>query len=246
MILRDLAAACALLTRLPVGRLAAGTDPARSVWAYPVAGGLVGAVGAVAFAVARGIGLTSMLASAWTLAALLIVTGALHEDGLADFADAFAGGRTPERRLAIMRDSRIGNFGALVLLISSAVRILAVAALPTAAAAAALVVSGALGRAAMLVPLLLLRPARADGQGAALEPAPRSTAWVGVALAAAIAFAGVAPRAAAAAILLALLAGLGVAAMARRLIGGYTGDVFGATSVVAECLVLSLLSTGST
>ncbi len=243
--IRDLAAACALLTRLPVGRFAAGAEQGRGVWAYPVVGAVVGAVGAGVYALLRGIGLAAPLASIWALAALLAATGALHEDGLADTADALGGGRTKERRLAIMRDSRIGSFGALALLLSSAVRVAAVAALPPAAAAGALIASGALGRAAMLVPLLLLEPARADGLGASLAPTQRPTAWAGLALGAAIAFGAVAPRAAAGAILLAALAGLGVAAAARRLLGGTTGDVFGATSVLAECFVLSLLGTRS-
>ncbi len=243
--IRDLAAACALLTRLPVGRLAEGADPAHCVWAYPAIGAMIGAIGAAVYAALRGLGLGAPLASVWALAALLAATGALHEDGLADAADALGGGGTKQQRLAIMRDSRIGTFGALALLISSALRIGAVAALAPHAAAAALVASGALGRAAMLLPLLLLGPARADGLGAALRPAPRATAWAGLALGGAVAFAVLAPRAATGAVLLAALAGLGVAAAARRLIGGYTGDVFGATSVLAECLVLGLLSAGS-
>ncbi len=242
--IRDLAAACALLTRLPVGRWAAGADPARCVWAYPVAGALVGAVGAAVYVGARAIGLGAPLAAIWTLAALLIATGALHEDGLADAADAL-GGRTAERRLAIMRDSRIGSFGTLALLLSSAVRVAAIAALPPGKAAAALVASGALGRAAMLLPLLRLRPARSDGLGAMLAPAGRKPALAGLALGAALAVACLDPGAATLATLLALLAGLGLTAAARRLLGGYTGDVFGATSVLAECLVLTLLGTRS-
>lgn len=243
--IRDLAAACGLLTRLPVGRLAAGVDPVRCVWAYPVAGALVGVIGAAAYVLGRAVGLGAPLAAVWTLAALLAVTGALHEDGLADAADGLAGGRSAAQRLAIMRDSRIGSFGALALVISVALRIVAIAALGAGAAAGALIASGALGRASMLVPLLLLRPARPDGLGASLARTRAGTAWLGLALGAAVALVVLPTRLAVSAILLALLSGLGVAALARRLLGGYTGDVFGAASVIAECLVLSLLSTRS-
>ncbi|MDA8249883.1 MAG: adenosylcobinamide-GDP ribazoletransferase [Rhodospirillales bacterium] len=242
MILRELAGACGLLTRLPVGRWAAGADPARCVWAYPLAGALVGALAAAVYALGRGVGLGAPVAAAWALAALLAVTGALHEDGLADAADALGGGRTVARRLEIMRDSRIGSFGALALVLSTALRLAAVAALAPGAAAGALIASGALGRAAMLLPLLLLRPARPDGLGTSLARVQGGTAVVGLALGAAVALLLLPERFAVGAVLLAALAGLGAARLAGRLLGGYTGDVFGATSVVAECLVLSLLS----
>lgn len=242
MILRELAGACGLLTRLPVGRWAAGADPARCVWAYPLAGALVGALAAAVYALGRGVGLGAPVAAVWALAALLAVTGALHEDGLADAADALGGGRTVARRLEIMRDSRIGSFGALALVLSTALRLAAVAALAPGAAAGALIASGALGRAAMLLPLLLLRPARPDGLGTSLARVQGGTAVVGLALGAAVALLVLPERFAVGAVLLAALAGLGAARLAGRLLGGYTGDVFGATSVVAECLVLSLLS----
>ena len=237
--IRDLAAAFGLLTRLPVGRWAAGADAARGVWAYPLAGAAVGAAGAAVYALLRAAGLGASLAAIWTLAALLLLTGALHEDGLADTADGLGGGRTRERRLEIMRDSRIGSFGALALLLSCAVRIAAVAALPHGAVPGALIASGALGRAAMLVPLLLLRPARADGLGASLTRMRPITGAAGLALGTALALLALPLAAALRSLALAVLGGAGAAWQARRQLGGYTGDVLGATSVVVECLVLS-------
>ena len=240
--LNDLAAAGALLTRLPVGRWAAGCDWARCVWAYPLVGALVGGIGAGVYALARALGLGAPVAAIWTLAALLLVTGGLHEDGLADTADGLGGGRSVERRLAIMRDSRIGSFGALALVLSCALRIAAIAALSPRVAVGTLVASGALGRAAMLLPLLLLRPARADGLGASLANRPVAAGAAGLTLGAALALAVLPAGWAAGALALAALGGLGAAWAARRLLGGYTGDVFGATSVVVECLILTLLS----
>ncbi len=238
---RDLAAAFGLLTRLPVGDWAT-PDPARAVWAYPLAGAAVGAVGAAGYWAAGRLGLAAPLAALWSFAAMLAATGALHEDGLADTADAFGGGRTRERRLEILRDSRIGTFGALALLVSSALRVASVASLTPAAAWGALIASGALGRAAMLVGLAMLRPARPDGLGAGLRGVAGATVALGLSLGGAVAFLALPFRAALGAAVLAAATGAAVALAARRAIGGHTGDVLGASSVAAECVVLSLLA----
>ncbi len=234
----ELATAVALLTRLPVGRWAAA-EPVDAVWAYPLAGAVVGAIGAAVLAGGRAAGMPSALAAIWALAALLLVTGALHEDGLADTADAFGGGRDRARKLDIMRDSRIGSFGSLALLVTTALRIAAVASLPS---GVALIAAGALGRAALLLPLLLLSPARADGLGASLRRVPAGRLALAAVLGMAVALATLPAGRAVVAILAAAVTGLAMARLARRQIGGYTGDVLGATSVVAECVVLSLLS----
>lgn len=233
-IANELATAFALLTRLPVGRWATAA-PVRVVWAYPLAGAAVGAIGAAVLAAGRAAGLPPLMAAGWAFAALLMASGALHEDGLADTVDGFGGGRGRARKLEIMRDSRIGSYGALALLVSSVLRIAAIALLP----AQALIAAGALGRAAMLLPLGLLAPARADGLGASLLRAPGGRLAAGAAIGAAIALAALATPLA---VLAAALVGATMAWLARRHIGGYTGDVLGATCVVAECVVLSLLS----
>ena len=231
MIWAELIGAFTLLTRLPVGRLAAQhPPPGQCVWAYPLVGAATGAAGAAVMALAMRAGLAQPLAALWALAATVLLTGALHEDGLADTADGFGGGRTTERKLAIMRDSRIGSYGALALGFSLALRALPLAM--TARPELALVLAGALGRGAMLLPLLLLRPARPDGLGAALTPS-HSRAWTGLAITAALACAQPAAG------LMALAAGLAITALARRQIGGYTGDVLGAAEQLAECAALA-------
>ncbi len=239
---RELAAATALLTRLPVGGLV-GDDAAvlgRAVWAYPLVGAAVGAVGGLAWWIGARLGLAPAVAAAWTLAALLLATGALHEDGLADVADA-AGGGTRERRLAIMRDSRIGTFGAAALVLSLGARGAALVALG-ARVWPALIAAGALARGAILVLIAALEPARPEGLAAALGRPPRARLAAGGGLAVLVALALLpimqATMAAAAAAFAALL----LAAIARRRFGGYTGDVLGAGSVLAECVVLSLLA----
>ncbi len=182
-LLAQLAQAFALLTRLPVAQFVRLTDTpgvrrsevydidlADCVWAWPVVGAVVGASGGGAYWLARALAIPPLLAAVWTLVAMVALTGALHEDGLADTADGFGGGATRGSKLAIMRDSRIGTFGALALALSLATRAAAIAAMADRGrVAAALIVAGALGRAAMVGLPMLLPPARADGLGASVS-----------------------------------------------------------------------------
>jgi len=248
-VLAELVAAFALLTRLPVGWLARRVgEPAaygRCVWAYPLVGIGLGALAGLARAAALALGLPPGLVAGWTLVVLTLLTGALHEDGLADTADGFGGGATRDRKLAIMRDSRIGGYGALALALSVALRGAALAGLGGGGrGVAALAAAEALARGAMLLPLLLLRPARPEGLGAGLGAVQteRGAAGFGLALLAALLL--LSRHEAAAAILAAGAAGLGMTALARRQIGGYSGDVLGATAIVAECAALSALARG--
>jgi adenosylcobinamide-GDP ribazoletransferase len=239
--LADLAAAFTLLTRLPVHRLHLTIPPeafARGVWAYPVAGAVVGAAGGLVVAAGRAARLPGGFAAAAALGAMVLLTGGLHEDGAADTADGLGGGGTRERKLAIMRDSRIGSFGAIALILAFAARLAGLGAQshPIAGVAAA----GALGRAAMLVPLLLLPAARSDGMAAALGTVSRAPVLAGVAIGAAAAFALLPSVAAWLGVAAAATVGLAMTQLARQQLGGVTGDVLGATCVAAECLVLGV------
>ena len=242
---RDIQAALLMLTRLPAGGLdRSGRPPelGRSVWAYPLVGLLVGGIGAAAYAALLRLGEPRLMAALLALAAMLLATGALHEDGLADTADGFGGGATPARRLEIMRDSRIGAYGALALIVAVGLRVSGLAILATPLAAArALLVAGCLGRAAIVLLLALLPAARTDGIAASL----RTPAWAtAVALAVAVLIPPLLlPLPEAASVLVgAVVATLALAALARRQIGGQTGDVLGCGSVLVECVVLSLLA----
>jgi adenosylcobinamide-GDP ribazoletransferase len=241
MPLGQLVAAFMLLSRLPVGRLArARGEFADSIWAYPLVGAAVGGIAAAVFAGCVAVGMPPAVAAAWTLAAQLLTTGALHEDGLADTADGLGGGRTRERKLEIMRDSRIGSFGALALALSLAARGTALALLSGPwRVAAGLVAAAALGRAAILVVLLALAPARPDGLAAGLGRRGAGRAAVGLALALAVAVLALPLADAVRAGCAALAAALAVAWLARRQVGGYTGDILGAAAVVAECAALA-------
>ncbi len=235
-----------LLTRLPLPRSLFPTalpPLARSVWCYPVVGALTGAGAGALYAVSIKFGLPAGLAALWTLAGLLLATGALHEDGLADVADGFGGGCGPANKLAIMRDSRIGSYGTLALLLSAGMRVTAIAALREPhAALAALVAAGGLGRGAILLVLARVPPARMDGLGASLEDVRPSVLALGLAVAFCMALVSLSTTAALAASAVAAMCGLGAARIARRQIGGHTGDVLGAAEQIAECAVLSVLA----
>jgi len=242
----ELGAAFALLTRLPVVPFlfpVSDAGPAQCVWAYPLVGAVVGGIGAGSYTLLAWAGLPPALSAAWALAVTFLATGALHEDGLADTADGFGGGANPERKLAIMRDSRIGSYGALALLVSTAVRWAAATELgATGRIVPALIAAGALSRGALAIPLLALRPAREDGLAAPLRDAALVRTLLGPALALALAFTLLPSRGAACAVVLTAGVALTFTVLARRQVGGYTGDVLGACAVLVECVVLSGLA----
>ena len=239
---RDLGDALRFFTRLPLPAAPDGDfDFNRFAWAAPAAGAIVGLVGVVVLAAGFALGLPAFVAAALAIAATVVATGALHEDGLADVADGFGGGATQERKLEVMRDSRIGAYGAVALVLSLAVRIGALSAALAHGlwgAAGALVIATAVSRAGALAPLALLDPVRPDGAGAAagrLEP--RSFAAACLAALAVTLVAGQAATGLGHALAGALGAAAGAAAMtalARRQIGGQTGDVAGAAQQWAE------------
>lgn len=238
--LAELQAAILLMTRLPAGRVAAPFPALRDcVWALPLAGALVGIGGALVLAGARAAGLPDLMAATLALSVMAVLTGALHEDGLADCADAM-GARDPARRHEIMKDSRIGSFGALALILALALRVQGYAALGAAGPGAMIALAMA-SRAPLAAMLALLPTARADGLGhGAAAPAPARVAlalalgavpalWVG----------GVAG----------LLALGGAAALvglaARRAFGGQSGDVLGAAQQIGEIALLLVLTAGA-
>src|SRR4051812_17521423 len=128
----DLRVALAFYTRLPVAQPtpADGAALARAGWAAPLVGALIGALGALAYWIAIRLNLPPLVAATLAVGATLLLTGGLHEDGLADTADGFGGGAARQQILDIMRDSRIGTYGALALGISLLLRIGALSDLP--------------------------------------------------------------------------------------------------------------------
>jgi adenosylcobinamide-GDP ribazoletransferase len=238
-VLHDGKVALAFLTRLPVRpeRPWRDGDLAASVPMFPVVGLLVGALGALVYAAASALGLPPLLAALLAVAAQIGSTGALHEDGLADFADGL-GGASPAQSLAIMRDPRVGSFGVIALVLALAARAGALAALAAPAeVAAALLAAAALSRG-LLPAALALPQARSDGLAAqAGRPHPARVA-AAVAIAMLIALLLLPAAAALIAGLIAALAGAMVALLALRRLRGVTGDVLGAMQQAAEIAFL--------
>ncbi len=248
----DLAHCLRFYSRLPVPALPfehnahALPDFPRLVRALPVAGLILGLLPALAFALALFLNLGPFLAAALAVAVMVITTGAFHEDGLADTADSF-GGATQERRLEVMRDSRIGSFGAAALFLGLALRIGALAAVAARAdwlvGAGAILATASLSRTVGLMPLTFLPPARADGAARAVGQPSRNSFWFAAGLAGIIALAlgllaGIPFGGIILMLLLSVLSGWAMMRLSMRHLGGQTGDIAGATQQVAEIAAL--------
>ncbi len=234
------------LSRLPVGRLLPQPAPslASSLWAFPLAGAILGAIVAAVYLIAAFF-LPAVLAAIVAIGFGIWITGGLHEDGLADFADGM-GGRDAVARLQIMRDSRIGSYGALTLGLVTALRIAALAALPVWAGAAALFALGAATRSGMVVALYLLPPARSDGlgRGAGVPSAGAvvTAVVIGLIALATMWLCGFWPFVALTASIAAIVAAqLWVGSQAQRRLGGHTGDVLGAIQQAGEAVAFVAL-----
>ena len=240
---RDISEALRFFSRAPIGRplLTQALDLNRIAWAAPVTGALIGLAAGFVLAFSTLLGLPAFVRAALATSALVAATGALHEDGLADVADGFGGGATRARKLEIMRDSGIGAFGAAALGLALILRVAALSAALAFGfwhAAAALILVAALSRAGALTPLALLPPARTDGTGAAagrLDPGALVAAWGAAVVIACVLGLGLFGLAhALAATIASGAAAWAMTDLARRQIGGQTGDVAGAAQQCAE------------
>lgn len=228
-----------LLTRVPFGRLRNPVPPlGAAAWAFPLAGLLIGLIAGAVLWAALALGLSPPVAGGLALAAQVMAAGALHEDGLADICDGFWGGTSRERRLQIMRDSRIGSYGTVGLILTLGLRWLGLAALAEAQAIAAVIAVAMASRVAPVVLMAWLPSARTDGLGA-------QGRTVGTASVLAATLLGglpmlILPQGWAALVLASLAVAL-LALTARRKIGGQTGDVLGAGQQAAEIALLLAL-----
>lgn len=236
----DIGTAVTLLTRMPVpvDHAAAARRLAPSAWAWPLVGLAVGALAGLADWAGEGAGLPAGLAAALALALQALVTGALHEDGLADCADGFWGGATVARRLEIMRDSRIGSYGTLALALALLARWSAIAAIGGWMVVPLLAATGAASRAAMGLVMAAMPHARTDGLAARAGRPARHAALAGLVLAAGACF-GLGGLPGLALLAAALIAAILVAGLAMARIGGQTGDVLGAAQQAAEIAALA-------
>ena len=266
---QDILFALLFLTRLPVSwLLSSRLFPVRSeessalcVWAFPLVGVLIGSIGAFVCLFFWWLGLPVFMTAVFCLLFITLLTGGLHEDGLADFADGLAG-HDPAHRLAIMRDSRIGSYGVLALVLALALRGGAIAEiidqnmpdedlLDVVSLFAAFITICVISRGAMLLPLILMKPARPDGLGKFYAQASPKNRFFLLATGLLITLAililtfitdgkmqwldGV----------IFLVASIGIgclpASIARSRIGGQTGDILGAVQQFTEIAAWSLL-----
>jgi adenosylcobinamide-GDP ribazoletransferase len=244
-LLDDVKTALQFLTRLPVQAPAASgmAGVARAAWAFPLVGLVVGLAGAIAFTLAGRAGLPPAIAAILALAATILVTGALHEDGLADLFDALGGHAGRARALEIMRDSRIGTYGTLALLVGLSLRATALATLAQPwAVGTALVVAGCVSRAFMALLMAVQHPARSNGLGAAAGRVTTGRAILACLLGAASLLACPSPVSAFAVLAASVAAFLLVERWTRRRLGGFTGDTVGATQQLCETACLLALA----
>ena len=231
---------CALqfLTRLPVPPLADFEDDliTQSARYFPAVGLVIGAISVSVLILAEQFG-HSLVPAVLAVGISVLLTGAFHEDGLGDTADGLGGGLDRAKRLAIMKDSRIGTYGACALVLILTLRIASINALPVMTGACALIASHAAARAIAVIAMYAL-PYAGEVETAKHKPVPKgvSTTSLGIALAIGLSsLIFLPPALAAMAVMIAMLPALWLALKARNLIGGYVGDVLGAIEQCAEC-----------
>lgn len=232
-------AAVAFFTRLPVGKTPLPPTLSGIVAWLPAVGLLVGALAGLALLLAARLGLPALPCGVLAALAWTAVTGGLHLDGVADCGDGLLVEAPPERRLAIMKDSRLGSFGALALFFVLSTKVAALAALVGTAplhALCACCLAGILGRCQVFAGMRL-PTARPGGLGSmmhdGMKPRYACTA-LGLCLVACL----VMGRHGLYSLLAAVLTGIWLLSAARSRIGGVTGDVFGALIETTECAVL--------
>lgn len=239
--LDDLWAATAFLTRLPVPRRDRPPNLARAYRAFPLLGAAIGtAIGVFDLLLLR-MGLPPIAAAALALGAGALLTGALHEDGLADIADGFGGGGDKAAKLEVMRDSRLGTYGVLALLTGFVAKVAALSALPGTEVVLVMMATHALARAPLAVLAATMPYARTDGLAASTGPPDSLTALTACVVAMAIAFLALPVTSVVIAAIIAAGAAASLAVLAQWQIGGQTGDVLGATEQVCEIAVLLTL-----
>ncbi len=224
-----------LLSRLPMGTIAVPPPMGAALWAYPLAGLVVGALAGTVFDLGLILGQGRWPAAVLAIAAAVALTGAMHEDGIADLADGAGAGADRTRRLAIMADSRVGSFGALALIVVMLLRAGYWAGLPGPGLAAPVWAAGiaAVARGGLPRFMHLMPSARPQGLGARASQASHAAPVVAALLIGLVAGLVLLPAAvwviAAIFVMLTLVAGF-----AHWRLGGLTGDVLGAMVVLGE------------
>ncbi len=237
MTIRSLRAAVSFLTVLPVANPdgSAGERLGRAY--FPAIGALVGLIAGIAFLFTSA-ATTPLLGGAVAVAVLSLLTGAIHLDGLADTADGLLAAGDVERRLAVMRDPRLGSYGVTAIAAVLILDVAAVTSIPPGRAIAALVIAGALSRLATLSVVAFVPYVRTSGVGLAAWDARRRGLDLTVAAGSTLLVGLLDWRRALIALPVVALTALVVVVLARRRVGGATGDVCGATAELCQLATL--------
>lgn len=242
MSIRSLRSAVAFLTVIPAADAAGSPGERLGRGYFPLVGAAIGLAAGVAFVVVAAVA-GNLLAAVAAVAVLAALTGGLHLDGLADAADGLFGAGSLERRLEVMRDPRVGSFGALTLVLVIVGDVAALSSLSPARALVALVVAGAMSRLAMLAVVVAAPYRHESGLGVAVQGGRRAfDLLLGGAITVAVCLLD--PRRAVMAALMVALAASIVVAVARRRIGGATGDIYGAVSEIGQLAALTAFVAG--
>lgn len=235
--INDFLVALVFLTRFPLrlnlnfGMSAVGS----SVRCFPLVGFIVGGIAGTVFLLALSAYLSPLVAAFLAVGAQILITGALHEDALGDVADGFGGGATKDKKLEIMRDSRVGTYAVVTLFVALGLKVAAISAFsdPIMGFIALLTAAGC-SRGMVGIGMYLLPPARKDGLGATTGKPPLLSVMFALFFSVLIPIAILGPFAGSAALLAASLLPLLMGWIAYRQIGGQTGDVLGSLQQVSE------------
>lgn len=236
----DIAAGFSLLSRLPipVDHENAAKRAAQAVWTYPIVGAALGAISAIVANASLWLGVPSGIAAALALAVLALLSGGMHEDGLADCADGLGGGRDKDHSLAIMKDSRIGAYGTIALCLVLIARWSGIEVLAPAGLLLPMIAIGAISRLPMVLAMFLMPTARKSGLSAGVGAPPIAAVIAAIAIALTLSvftlgWGGIPV------FLVTLIAPLPLFRLAQRKIGGQTGDVLGGSQQLAEVAALA-------
>jgi adenosylcobinamide-GDP ribazoletransferase len=229
-----------LLTRLPLPAIR-NPQGAEAAWAWPLVGVVIGTLNTVVAWILLGLHVPVTITAAAVLAVNAVITGALHEDGLADTVDGFFGGWTPARRLEIMKDSQIGSYGTLALIVTGLARWSALVVVLTGPIWVLIAVAAA-SRAPMAVLMAALPNARGKGLAQSVGRPDQDAVVAAVVLAIVVAALLTGLTTALMIIAVIALVTFGLAVIAKARIGGQTGDVLGASQQLAEVTALTVLA----
>lgn len=227
------------LTRLPIplGNAYSAERMATSVRYYPLVGALIGALCAAILLLSTFV-FNTLIAVLFSVASGLLLTGAFHEDGLADTFDGIGGGQNKAKALEIMRDSRLGTYGSAALILVLALKVAALASLPVGAIAFALIAGHALSRCSAVIVIATSRYVRDEGTGKPVSEGISLRglifAMVTAAIAATPLMTETAPTGFGVGILGLVVAHFAIRLFFERKLGGYTGDTLGAVQQISE------------